>query len=423
MVYMRIGFFTDTYLPVTNGVSYVVEILRHDLEAAGHEVWVFAPKDIRWSLPTEHKIIRYPAIGGVLYEDQFNSFFFPPNQVRRIKKLELDVIVAFTPSLIGVLGAYVSKGLGIPYVIQYGTDMEHYSDLYKPTTIAGILASAPLGPYLLKLGLSDTFSYLKGFIITKRKKGESYYRYITRHGLEALHRQAAAVIATSDKIAHNLRQWSIEQNIQTIPTGVDAIPVDANFKEYFSKKYGLKKADQTVLYVGRMSSEKNLELLIDAFEDVALARPNAKLLMVGDFQHRWKLEKKAADTNYRERIIFTGQVKREELGAVYALADLFAFPSLTDCQALVLNEAAHAGLPLVWCDCEDLNLVLRDKVSGLASKNDKADFAAKLIQVLSDDKLAKKLGDGARVLANRSTEAKQTRKLADLLQVVITEHR
>lgn len=410
---VRIGFFTDTYLPVANGICYVIDILRDDLEKAGHEVWVFAPRDLRWHLPHEDRVIRYNAVGGLFYEDQFNSFFWPARQFKHVKALKLDVIVAFTPTFIGGFGAYCAQRLGIPYVIQYGTDLEAYAELYKPATIGGIVAAPIMAPYLLRMSPRQTLAYWRGFL--RGGRNETYLTAVTRHMLSGLHASADLVIATSEKIADKLRRWPIDQTIEVIPTGVDGLPASPAFKRTFMNKFNLSTHDELVLYAGRMSAEKNLEKLIEAFNLLAAERPQAKLLMVGDFQHRWKLEAKAAQTDYPERIIFTGRVDRAELGSIYELADVFAFPSVTDCQALVINEAAHAGLPIVWCDVPGLNPVLSDDVSGLQAKDDAADFAAKLTNVLEDKKLRAKLAAGARRRASIYSEQSQTNQLAAAL--------
>jgi 1,2-diacylglycerol 3-alpha-glucosyltransferase len=406
---VRIGFFTDTYLPVANGICYVIDILRDDLEKAGHEVWVFAPRDLRWHLPKEDRVIRYNAVGGLFYEDQFNSFFWPPKQFKKVKQLNLDMIVAFTPTFIGAFGSYCAQRLNIPYVIQYGTDLEAYSQLYKPATFAGILAAPFLAPYLLRLNAGQTLGYWRGFF--KWPRHEPYLTYITRHMLTALHAKADLVVATSDKIAEKLRRWPVKQTICTVPTGVDSLPPKPTFKKHFMEKYGLKRGDEIILYAGRMSAEKNLEMLIDAFVYQAASRPNSKLLLAGDFQHRWKLEEKAAKTAYASQIIFTGRLERSELGAVYSLADVFAFPSMSDCQALVINEAAHAGAALVWCDRPSLNPILIDTVTGLQAYNDKVDFGSKMALILENGKLRQKLSKGARREAAKYTEQIQTSKL------------
>lgn len=414
---MRIGFFTDTYLPVSNGICYVIDIIRKDLEAAGHEVYIFAPQNFRTKLPKEKRVIRYKAIQGMLYSDQFTSFFWAPTEVDRIRSLKLDAIVIFTPSLIGALGAHAALKLDIPFVVQYGTDMEAYGEDYKFTTIFGLVCTMFIAPYFLKLGFKSTLKFYKD-IFRRSNKNESYYRYVTRLMMELIHERATAVIATSEKTAAQLRKWPIKQDVVTIPTGVDALPAPPLIAKRFLKEHGVNESDDIILYAGRMSVEKNLDKLVEAFGLIAKKRPKAKLLMIGDFQYRQQLEERAAATRHGDSIIFTGLIDRSTLGSVYPLAKVFVFPSLTDCQALVLNEAALAGVPLVWCDTPKLNPVLQDGLTGLQAKDSAKNIASKIERLLSDEPLRRQMCRQAKKQARRYSEAKQSGQIEKLLEAI-----
>jgi len=86
-------------------------------------------------------------------------------------------------------------------------------------------------------------------------------------------------------------------------------------------------------------------------------------MIVGDWKKVPTLRARFLRAKRHPEITLVGEVDRSQLGPYYAATDVFVFPSLTDTQALVLHEAAHAGLPLVVCDRE-LGLVLQDKVNG-----------------------------------------------------------
>ncbi|HEX5447601.1 MAG TPA: glycosyltransferase [Candidatus Saccharimonadales bacterium] len=412
---MRIGFFTDTYLPVSNGICYVIDIIRKDLEAAGHEVFIFAPQNMLKKPPRQKRVIRYSAIQGLLYSDQFFSFFWPPSEVERVRKLKLDLIYIFTPSLIGGLGAHIALKLGIPYVVQYGTDMEAYAEDYKLTTIVGVVGAALFVPHFYRLGWRGGLQFYKNLI---KSFGPGFYRSAARAMMSPLHQKAAAIIAISDKTAAQISRWPLKQRIATIPTGVDVIRKNPVATKRFKKAFGIQAKDQVVLYAGRLSVEKNLDKLIDTFELVAKTNPRAKLLLAGDFQYRKHLQNRAASLPCGDRIIFCGQIERRLMGCVYALAEVFVFASTTDCQAIVLNEAAQAGLPLVWCDSANLNPVLKDGVSGLQAENSAPDLAAKITELLKSETLRSTYGRQAKKLARRYGEAAQTKKIEKLLAQV-----
>ena len=131
----------------------------------------------------------------------------------------------------------------------------------------------------------------------------------------------------------------------------------------------MRKTDEVFGFVGRLGEEKNLPILIEAFDKfIASARPKSKLLFVGDFEYRQTLEKMAAETNFADRIIFTGAMPREDLGVAYEVMKVFTFPSLKDTQGWVLHEAAHAGKPIVIIDTE-VSEVVKDGINGYFAEN------------------------------------------------------
>ena len=83
---MRIGMFTDYYLPIKTGVSTSVASFREQLQELGHEVYVFAPSDSIIVREEDDHIIRFPAIKGLFVENYMTSVFFPPQQIRKIEK-------------------------------------------------------------------------------------------------------------------------------------------------------------------------------------------------------------------------------------------------------------------------------------------------------------------------------------------------
>jgi glycosyltransferase involved in cell wall biosynthesis len=106
------------------------------------------------------------------------------------------------------------------------------------------------------------------------------------------------------------------------------------------------QAGMTFLYVGRVSKEKNLELLADAFRLLGREYPETGLVIVGDGPYREALEERLAGTN----CLFTGFRGGDELRALYASADVFVFPSTTDTFGNVVLEAQASGLPVIVSD-------------------------------------------------------------------------
>lgn len=423
---MRIGLFSDTYRPAINGVVFVVESLKNQLEDEGHEVFIFCPaKTLRpGKLQAEDPhIVRIPSVPSGFFDDFELSVFFPPRTLRQIRSLDLDIIHIFTPSQIGLLGINAAMKYDIPLVVQHCTDLYEFIEDY-PNTFVGALALANvLFPLSVKLGRKDYIEIAK--LGRPRLGAAKWGQDIIKRAITMAYSKSDAAIALSKKSQKQLTGWQDEDysyEVSMIPSGVDALPVPTKRQLLeFKKKWGLGDNDEVIGNIGRMAEEKNLPILIEAFDSIGAERPNAKLVFVGDFDYRKTLEKMAAASKFPERIIFTGAFPRERLGVAYAALDVFVFPSLKDTQAWVLNEAAHASLPIVMID-RDLTEVMIDGKNGFFAANDPHDFASKVVRLLEDDKLRKSFGAESKVLASRLTEKSQTKKVIALYENCLELH-
>lgn len=410
---MRIGLFTDTYHPNTNGIVVVIDIIRKNLEALGHEVYVFAPHPgIKKHPKHDDHVIRFMAIENIFFEEQLTSVFFPHKQLKKVEKLQLDACMVFTPAQVGLFGAYVAKRLHIPLIEQYSTDLSEYVKRYPRVNI-GVFALGMAAPFMLKLSPREIVEVAKA--LSPPMDGTIRWAHsLTDKMLRVFHDQFDTIIAVSPKIGRDLRAIT-EQPVKVIPTGVDALPFVPGQDAAFRASHGLADDDEIILYVGRLAKEKNLDVILEAFELVAAARPKATLMFVGGFAYKDELESAAARHPYGARIIFTGKIPREKLAAAYEAADVFIFPSLTDTQALVLNEAAHHGLPIVWCDPQ-VNQVARDGSNATLAQPDKTSIAQALIELLADKDLRSQYSEASRKLAAEFSEMSQTKLLADVLE-------
>lgn len=427
---MRIGLFTDTYRPSINGIVYVVDSLKRELECLGHEVYVFCPaKSIRPSKTAElyeedDHIVRFPSIKGAFFDDYDMSIFFPPRVVQQIRDLELDVIHVFTPSQVGLVGVSAAVKADVPFIMQHSTDLYEYSADY-PMVLPGVLALISIViPRTVKLRGKDVLELLK--LYRPRAGAAEWNQDIIKGAITILYSKADAVIALSDKSAEQLRSWQDDEHycydITTMPNGVNAIaaPTPEELAD-FRAQHGIAASDEVFGFVGRLGKEKNLDMLIPTLGRVLRERPKARLLFVGDFEYREVLEELAEASGHGDRITFTGALPREDLGVAYAALDVFAFPSLKDTQGWVLHEAAHAGLPIVLID-QKVTQVVRDGENGYFVEDSPAAMAEKLIKLLRGKKLRGDMGARSRVIARGMTERRQVKKLERLYTKVVEAH-
>ena len=415
---MKIGIFSDRYLPNTDGVTYSIESFRTQLEAMGHDVYVIAPAASLRVRETNPKVIRFPAFKGMFFDDYSTSLFFPPQVIRKLDKLGLDVIHYQTPGQVGLMGAYFALHHKIPLVTTYHTDLYEYVTHY-PAVLPGIIALSMLVPVITGGGMSE---YRGGISAIKPERSiDRWNQKIVERSVTMVHNHCDLVIAPSEKMLNQLKKWQTSAPLAILPTGVDVLKTTNDAIKASRKAYGITETDQVVLFVGRIGGEKNVELLVKAFAGIASAHPSAKLLFIGEGPVRQDMIQLVARENLSDRIALPGQVERTQLGAIYALATIFAFPSLADTQGLVVNEAALAGLPIIMID-PHVSEIIRDNVTGLYARPTAKDCGAKMSQLLGDPALRLKLGSAARKRALSYSAAAQADKLVNLYEAAITHH-
>lgn len=407
---MRIGLFTDTYRPAMNGIVHVVDSTRQQLEALGHEVYVFCPKVNNDPNEYDDHVIRFRSIPSGLFDDNRLSVFFPPVEMRKIRKLNLDVIHFFTPLQIGMMGIYAAQRTDAILVGQHCTDFYQYVEHY-PQVLPGVLALTLTLPFTVKFDGVDTRTLLRSY---RPQSGVTQWSKDVVENLMALvYSRCDAVIAVSRKSQKQLEGWrkKYSYDVTLLPTGVDPLPKPSTAEvKDFRSKWGIAPDDLVFTNIGRIGAEKNLAILIPTLKKVLEKHANARLVFVGDFDYLETLKEIAAKSGVNDRITFTGRIPREKLGAAYAAADVFVFPSVMDTQGLVVHEAANAGLPVVYVDRYVTEAVI-DGENGYVARNSAASIAEKIIGLFDDADLRKQFGTASKAIAGRYSERIQTEKL------------
>ncbi len=418
---MRIGLFTDTYHPATNGIVAVVDITREHLESLGHEVFVFCPKvEGEERFKGDDHVIRFPSLPTGVFDDNRLSMFFPPLAMRTIADLELDVIHFFTPTQIGLMGVYAAQRTGAVLVSQHSTDLYEYVRHY-PMVLPIMLTFCTTLPFTVKFSGKDAMTLARFYV--PHRGVTRWNRHVIENSMSLVYSRCDAVIALSRKSKKQLESWQkrYHYDVSLLPTGVDALPRATKHQiAEFRAEWGVEHDDQVMLYVGRLGAEKNLAILIEAFKKVIKKCPRARLMYVGDFDYREELERLAAESGVGDRITFTGRLPRNTLGVVYAAADVFVFPSLTDTQGLVLHEAAHAGLPIVVVDPQ-LSEVVIDGENGFIARNTATSIAKHVTTLFDSPTKRLTFGANSKKIARRYGERTQTKKIERLYLDIIKQ--
>lgn len=209
-------------------------------------------------------------------------------------------------------------------------------------------------------------------------------RLLTRVGL----RRAAAVIVTTESLRAQASR--LARRVELIPNGVDT----ARFAPPGAPRARRPGEPRRVLYVGRLSAEKNLAAVVTALGRLS---GRHRFVAVGSGPLRGALEAQARAAGVDAE--FPGVVDQTELQAVYAAADAFVLASFTEGHPKVLLEAMACGLPCVASDCAGNRSLVADGETGLLfDPHNPEELADCLKRVLGDAALAGRLGRAAREL-------------------------
>ncbi|GAB4046627.1 glycosyltransferase [Catellatospora paridis] len=378
--------FTDTYLPRRDGVVTSLRTLRAAQAAAGHDVHCVVPahKDQQ----DEPGLLRVPALACGVADLRLARWALCARSTREQLVADLaayrpDVVHVHTPGPAGLLGVLLAARLGVPLVQTYHTDLHAYAEAYR---VPGWALRLLLRLYAGRLGVPAALRGDRAAVLSE--------------GNRLLLGDARAVVVPTRAVLDRVALPVPAQRMALIPTGVAERPASRAEAGAFRAGHGIGPKDPVVLFVGRVNREKGVDLLVPAFARVLAATPRARLVLVGAvYERRWLARLlRAAGPGVADRVVLTGQQPPHVVAAAYAAADVFAFPSRTDTQALVLQEAALAGLPAVLADPSLHRYGTLDGNAVLAEP-DPAAFGDAVLKLLTDRRAARRLGAAARACA------------------------
>lgn len=360
---MKVALFTDTYDEV-NGVANTYRYLTEYCAREGIALHVYAHGEDEDSVEERGsvEIRRYkPAVPVDIYFDMLFDLKVPRVRIlERAKEEKYDIVHTATPGSMGLNALLVARSAGAALVGSYHTALPEYIRHRVERIVEKFeLPSRHSGERIE----SGTWGYLKW-----------YYNH------------CRLVLAPSE---HTRRE--VEKKLR-VPVGIFTRGIDT---ERFHPKFREPHDDVVVLYVGRVSVEKNLSVLADIFK----YEQGARLVVVGDGPYLEEMQRRCPGAQ------FTGFLDGEDLSRAYASADVFAFPSTTDTFGNVVLEAMSSGLPVVVTDKMGPKEMVGDGENGLVT-HDAHDFSEKVHLLIRDEQLRETMGRKARNYArSRSWDA------------------
>ena len=356
---LRVAVVTETYPPEVNGVAATIARVVDGLHGRGHELQLVRPRQGRHDSAGDADRMLHLLVRG-LPIPRYPQLKMGLPSTRALVKLwtthRPDVVHVVTEGPLGWSALQAARHLRLPVVSDFRTNFHAYMRHYGLAWLHN-----PMRVYLRKF-----------------------------------HNRTACTMVPTEGLRSELAASGFER-LRVVSRGVDTRQFDPSRRsDALRAKWGAHRSTSVVLCVGRLAAEKNLDLLLTAFESMRAEVPGVRLVLVGDGPDRAQLAQRCPGA------VFAGMQHGEDLAAHYASADIFLFPSVTETFGNVVPEAMASGLAVVGFDYAAAGQLIRHGDNGLlvrmADHESFCDVARGLVGELPR---ARALGAQARLTACR----------------------
>ncbi len=356
---LRIGQFTDTFLPVVDGVGRVALAYAETLGRMGHQVTVVAPrydKGYHGNHPFELVEFMGKDMPG-MKQYRIGEAFLDPHYRKRIRMIPLDIVHSHSPFMAGTEALRLAAIRKLPLVATFHS--KYYDDFLKATG----------SERLAKTGVKIVVNF---------------------------YNRCDEVWAVGNNTADVLREYGYEGIIQIMPNGAtlrEASPADAREA---TRRWQLGE-DPVILFVGQMDWKKNILTVLEAAARLKAQGVRFRLVLAGQGVDMMDISEKIRDLGLEDQARMVGHVSDASLlDGLYSRASLFTFPSLYDAAPMVVREAAVMGTPSVMVRGSTAAEVIQDNVNGYLCENQPGDLARVIREALSNPEKLKETGQKAR---------------------------
>lgn len=375
----RLAVVTETYPPEVNGVAMSMARVVDGLNRRNHDVQLIRPRQPAKLTPPSsgNPMVDEVLTKGLPVPLYPNLRMGVPSKRALVKLWSLkrpDVVHIATEGPLGWSALQAAQHLALPVTSDYRTNFHAYGKHYR----LGLLSKPIMG-------------YLRKF-----------------------HNRCDATMVPTEAIRVQLAERGFER-LSVVGRGVDAQRFDpARRSVAMRESWGAGPDDLVMGYVGRLAPEKNLGVVLAAYESVKVVQPRARLVFVGDGPMRAELAARVPDA------VFAGQRSGDDLAAHYAGLDLFLFASLTETFGNVTTEAMASGCAVVAFESAAAGELIRSGVNGwLAGLGREADFVAATRVAATDPAARRAVAEGARATARRLDWGDITARFESVLEGAI----
>lgn len=356
---MRVAMVTETYPPEINGVAMTMGRIVSGLQARGHTVQLIRPRQHPGDRPAEQPLFEEVLQRGMpIPRYDALKLGLPAKQalMRLWAKHRPDIVHVVTEGPLGWSALGAASRLKLPVTTDFHTNFHSYSTHY--------------GVGWLKTPIT---AYLRKF-----------------------HNKALSTLVPTESLRRELEVLGF-RNLEVVARGVDTALFNPQRRSTALRQdWGVRDGEPVALSVGRLAPEKNLPLVLRAYQLMRELQPRLRLVLVGDGPERMRLARE-----YPE-VIFAGMRTGEDLAAHYASADVFLFPSMTETYGNVTVEAMASGLAVVAYDYAAAQQHIRHNQNGVLVPFGAADDYAQAAAALVNDAVRiRAFGKNARAVTEK----------------------
>jgi glycosyltransferase involved in cell wall biosynthesis len=348
------AWFTDT-LDDVNGVATTIRKMTAAGAETGKELVVVVSSS---ELHVDNIPIKnFPPIGEFeLPEYELQKLSFPPilQMLDYIQREKFTEIVISTPGPVGLTALLAAKMLNLQTSGIYHTDFPQYVRILTEDSFLESVAWRYM-------------HWFYGQLDTVFVNSEEYRQSWIKRGFDA-------------------------EKLKILPRGLDTeLFTPARREPAFWEKFTAVNGQIRLLYVGRISREKDLDILADAFRRLRNDGLPVQLFVVGHGPYSEKFAQSLPEA------VFTGYLTGKELATAYASADIFVFPSTTDTFGNVILEAQASGVPVIVSDSGGPKELVEERTNGLITRSrDVDDFTRAIRSLVTDATLRTRMSTAAR---------------------------
>ena len=353
---MKIGMVTSCYKPVVNGVTHMVSLYKQELEALGHEVYVFT-----LGLPDpdgeDENVIRSPAIP---FKD---GYYMSVRYSREAQKL------------------------------MYQMDILHCHHLIMSVELAHRYANCPV-------------------VYTNHTRYDLYASSMTplsQPAADVLMRQiwpefsdfADVVITPSDSVRQVMLDFGVRRPIEVIENGVDLVSFRNPVAPKSKTDLGIPETAVLAVYLGRLAPEKNLFTLLEQFATAHDILPDLHLALGGRGELEDDLRRYVEQLDIAPYVHFGGSIAYEDVPNYLAAADFFVTASMTEVHPLTVIEAMAAGLPVAAPIAPGIIDTVTAGETGFLVRDPDTGLAAAIVGLALDGERRQVMGQNAQAASTR----------------------